>query len=253
MKSLCFRAFLGVVILVTFTACRPDMFNQPKANPLRESDLFPDGAASRPIPPHTVARGFLNEDEALYTGMIGTNLVTEFPFPITRQMLERGRERFEIYCAVCHGRTGDGNGMIVQRGFPAPPSYHIDRLRDAPVGHFYDVMTRGYGVMYSYASRVEPKDRWAIAAYIRALQLSRHARLADVPPDQRAQLEAAHDERNPSSQTQSAATRSASSWGCSVWLRAAWHRLQPRINSSSPIWLDTRSGWDCRWAVSAWR
>lgn len=180
---------LGMVILIMLTACRRDMFNQPRGKPLGESDFFPDGAASRPIPPHTVARGFLDADEAYYTGMVGTNLVTEFPFRITRQVLERGRERFEIYCAVCHGRTGEGNGMIVQRGFPVPPSYHIDRLRQAPVGHFFDVMTRGYGVMYSYASRVEPADRWAIAAYIRALQLSHHAMLADVPVDERAKLE----------------------------------------------------------------
>ncbi len=122
--------------------------------------------------------------------MIGTNFVTEFPFPITLDILERGRERFEIYCATCHGRTGDGNGMIVQRGFPPPPSYHIDRLRQAPVGHFYNVITRGYGVMYSYASRVEPRDRWAIAAYIRALQLSHNAVLADAAPEGRTQLEA---------------------------------------------------------------
>jgi cytochrome c553 len=180
---------LGLVILVMLAACRRDMFQQPRGKPLGESDFFPDGAASRPIPPHTVARGFLDEDEAFYTGMIGTNLLTEFPFPVTRQMLERGRERFDIYCAVCHGRTGEGNGMIPQRGFPVPPSYDIDRLREAPVGHFYDVMTRGYGVMYPYASRVEPADRWAIAAYIRALQLSHHAALADVPADERAKLE----------------------------------------------------------------
>lgn len=187
-----FVSAMGVSLLAIAlwgTGCRRDMFNQPKSKPLGVNDFFPDGAASRPVPPHTVARGHLNEDEAFYTGMVGTNLVTEFPFPITRAVLERGRERFDIYCAVCHGRTGEGNGMIVQRGFPAPPSYHIDRLRNAPVGHFYDVMTRGYGVMYSYASRVEPKDRWAIAAYIRALQLSRHASLDDVPPAERAQLE----------------------------------------------------------------
>lgn len=108
--------------------------------------------------------------------------------PITREILEHGRERFQIYCAACHGRTGQGNGLIVQRGFPAPPSYHIERLRNAPIGHFYDVMTRGYGVMYPQASRVAPKDRWAIAAYIRALQLSHNATLADVPTEQRAYL-----------------------------------------------------------------
>jgi mono/diheme cytochrome c family protein len=181
---------LACLLASICTGCRREMFDQPASRPLRESDFFPDGAASRPIPPHTVARGQLNENAAFHTGMIGTNLVTEFPIRITHEILERGRERYEIYCAPCHGRGGDGNGMIAQRGFPAPPSYHIDRLRDAPVGHFYDVMTRGYGVMYSYATRVEPRDRWAIAAYVRALQLSQHSTLADAPPEQRAKLEA---------------------------------------------------------------
>lgn len=179
-----------LIALALCCGCRRDMFTQPKSNPLRESDFFADKGASRPIPPHTVAQGHLNEDEAFYTGMIGTNLVTDLPMPVTKEMLERGRERFEIYCAVCHGRTGDGNGMIVQRGFPMPPSYHIARLREAPIGHFYYVMTYGYGVMYSYASRVEPADRWAIAAYIRALQLSHNAKIDDVPAGERAQLEA---------------------------------------------------------------
>ncbi len=144
--------------------------------------------ASRPLVPHTVARGHLNADEVFYTGKVGTNLVETFPFPITREVLQRGRERFDIYCSPCHGRTGNGNGMIVQRGFPPPPSYHIDRLRQAPVGHFFDVMTQGYGIMYSYAERVEPADRWAIAAYIRALQKSHDGRLQDVPSDAQAQL-----------------------------------------------------------------
>ena len=170
--------------------CRPDMFNQPRNNPLSSSDFFADGAGARPLVQGTIARGQLNEDSAFYTGKIGTNLVTEFPMPVTRATLGRGRERYEIYCAVCHGDTGDGRGMIVQRGFPQPPSYHIDRLREAPAGHFYDVITHGYGVMFPYASRVEPADRWAIAAYIRALQLSHNARLADIPADERAKLEA---------------------------------------------------------------
>ncbi len=183
----------GLAVLVVFpglTGCRQDMYNQPRCDPLAEDDAFADGAASRPLPPHTVSRSDWVSDEAFATGMVGTNLVTEFPFPVTQAVLERGRERFDIHCAVCHGRTGEGDGMIVQRGFPAPPSYHIDRLREAPPGHFYDVITRGYGVMYSYASRVTPADRWAIAAYIRALQLSRHATLADVPPGERALLQA---------------------------------------------------------------
>jgi mono/diheme cytochrome c family protein len=141
------------------------------------------------LPPGTIARGHLDEDEAFYTGKIGANLVNDFPVPITIAVLERGRERYDIYCSVCHGRTGEGNGMIVHRGFPAPPSYHIDRLRQAPPGYFFDVITRGYGVMYSYAARVEPADRWAIAAYIRALQLSRNARMEDVPSNEQASLQ----------------------------------------------------------------
>lgn len=170
--------------------CRRDMFQQPYSKPLARSDFFQDNQmASRPLVAHTVARGHLEADSIFYRGKVGTNLVNAFPIPITREVLERGRERFEIYCAPCHGRTGEGNGMIVQRGYPAPPSYHIDRLRAAPVGHFFDVMTQGYGVMYSYAQRVEPMDRWAIAAYIRVLQQSRNSTLAEVPADQRASLE----------------------------------------------------------------
>jgi cytochrome c553 len=173
------------------TGCRRDMFLQPSERPLERSDFFQDNhMASRPLPPHTVARGHLDDDEAFYTGKIGDKLVTTFPMPITREVLLRGQERFDIYCAPCHGRTGDGNGMIPQRGYPVPPSYHIDRLRTAPVGHFFDVITHGYGVMYSYATRVDPADRWAIAAYIRALQLSHDAKIADVPEQDRAQLEA---------------------------------------------------------------
>jgi mono/diheme cytochrome c family protein len=189
MKRRCLHLGLALALAGTLSACRQDMFNQPKSKPLGPSSFFSDGAASRPLPPHTVARGHLEENRPFFTGLVGTNLLETLPVPLTPQLLERGRERFDIYCAVCHGRTGEGNGMIVQRGFPAPPSYHIDRLRAAPIGHFYDVMTRGYGVMFSYASRVEPEDRWAIAAYLRALQLSRHATLGDVPPAERAQLE----------------------------------------------------------------
>ncbi len=111
------------------------------------------------------------------------------PPPVTLALLERGQERFRIYCTPCHSELGDGHGMIVQRGFSAPPSYHIDRLRDAPVQHFYDVITNGYGAMYSFANRVQPADRWAIASYIRALQLSQHASLADVPSDERSKLQ----------------------------------------------------------------
>jgi hypothetical protein len=183
--------FCLLALLFASVGCRRDMFHQPYSAPLDTSDFFQDNhMASRPLVPNTVARGHLNADEAFYTGKQGTNLVTTFPFPITKEIMERGRERFDIYCAPCHGRTGEGNGMVVQRGFPPPPSYHIDRLRQAPVGHFYDVITQGYGIMYSYAGRVEPADRWAVAAYIRALQKSQSATLAEVPDSERAKLEA---------------------------------------------------------------
>jgi hypothetical protein len=181
--------FGALLMLLLFTGCRREMFQQASSRPLEKSEFFRDNRmASRPVVPNTVARGHLNDDDAFYTGKVGTNLVTEFPYPITREMLERGRQRFEIYCAPCHGRTGDGNGMIVQRGFPPPPSYHIDRLRTAPIGHFYDVITHGYGVMYPYAARVEPRDRWAIAAYIRALQLSRNISVTNLSADDLAKL-----------------------------------------------------------------
>jgi mono/diheme cytochrome c family protein len=170
--------------------CRQGMVDQARVGPLAENDFFQDGSGSRPIPAHTVAQGRLNEDERFFTGIENDRLITAFPLPVTRQLLARGRERFDIYCAVCHGRTGAGDGMIVQRGFPRPPSLHEARLRDAPVGHFFDVITSGYGVMYSYAGRVGPEDRWAIAAYIRALQFSRRATPDDLPPEERAKLEA---------------------------------------------------------------
>jgi hypothetical protein len=184
-----FRTLLLFLLLLA-TGCRRDMFNQPSSKPLEQSQFFRDNEmASRPLVPNTVARGQLREDEAFYNGKIGTNLLVVFPLPITHDVLLRGQERFNIYCSPCHGRTGEGNGMIPQRGFPPPPSYHIDRLRQAPVGHFFDVITHGYGVMYPYAARVEPRDRWAIAAYIRVLQASRNATIADVPEQLRAQLE----------------------------------------------------------------
>jgi len=171
-------------------SCRRGMVDQPRINPLAEMDLFADGSGARPIPAHTVARGQLEEDDAFFTGLTNGFLIASFPEPITRELLERGRQRFDIYCAVCHGPTGDGNGMIVQRGFPRPQSFYEKRLRDAPVGHFFDVIKNGYGAMYSYASRVEPADRWAIVAYIQALQLSEGAAPNDVPPDEQAKLEA---------------------------------------------------------------
>jgi len=156
------------------------MVDQQHLKPLAEENFFADGAGSRPPPAHSIARGGLRDDEQYFTGKIGNDLAVTMPVPVTRDVLERGRERFDIYCAVCHAHTGEGNGTIVQRGFPQPPSLHEERLRNAPVGYFFDVMTNGYGVMYPYASRVTPADRWAIIAYIRALQLSQHAAPSDA-------------------------------------------------------------------------
>jgi mono/diheme cytochrome c family protein len=168
--------------------CRLDMHVQPKYNPLDPSNFFGDGRSARPEVPGTVAHGHLRADELLYTGKVNGEPADAFPFPITREVLERGGERYNIYCSPCHDYTGSGRGMVVQRGFPPPPSYHIERLVKAPAGHFFEVMSEGFGSMYSYASRVTPEDRWAIVAYIRALQLSQHATLEDVPPQERQQL-----------------------------------------------------------------
>jgi hypothetical protein len=183
-------AWASLIVAVMLGAgCRQDMHIQPRYEPLDPSSFFADGRSARQPVPGTVARGELRINEALYAGKVNGVPVDKFPFPITREDLERGRERFNIYCTPCHDYTGSGHGMIVQRGFPPPPSYDIERLRNAPVGHFFDVMTNGYGTMYSYASRVSVKDRWRIAAYIRALQLSQHATLDDVPERERTKLE----------------------------------------------------------------
>ena len=179
----------GVLLAaVAATACRQDMHNQPKYLPLRDSDFFADGSSARPIPPYTVARGTLEDDEAFYTGKTAGAEVTELPVPLTKELLDRGEQRFNIYCSPCHDRSGNGNGMIVRRGYKQPPSYHIDRLRQAPIGHFFDVMTNGFGAMPDYRAQVQPRDRWAIAAYIRVLQLSQHASESDVPAADRPRL-----------------------------------------------------------------
>jgi hypothetical protein len=180
---------LIVVIAVVTSGCRRDMQDQPKYIPLRASSFFPDDRSARPLVQGTVARGHLNDDTLLETGKIGNDDATVFPFAVDARVLSRGRERYDIYCSPCHGRTGGGDGMIVRRGFRHPPSYHDERLRNAPVGHFVDVMTNGFGAMADYRQQVEPRDRWAIAAYIRALQLSEHATMADVPDSERGRLQ----------------------------------------------------------------
>jgi hypothetical protein len=168
--------------------CRLDMHVQPKYLPYAPTGFFGDGRSERQPVPGTIARGQLKLDDLLYTGTENGAESNRFPFPITKADLDRGRERFNIYCTPCHDYTGSGNGMIVQRGFPHPPSFHADRLRQAPVGHFFGVMTNGFGRMYSYADRVDVGDRWRIAAYIRVLQLSRNATVDDVPEADRAKL-----------------------------------------------------------------
>jgi len=178
----------AAALVVSATACRQDMHDQPRYKPLARSAFFDDGRASRPLLAGTIAQGHLREDEALYTGKAGDEPVSTFPFPITESVLRRGQERFNIYCSPCHGRIGNGDGMVVRRGLRKPPSYHIDRLRESPVGYFYDVISNGIGAMPDYAAQIEPEDRWDIVAYIRVLQRSQHATIADVPPDQRAKL-----------------------------------------------------------------
>ena len=184
-----FSLLAGCALLLG--ACRQQMFQQPSYRPYQPSNLFADGTSARSLPADTVARGQLRDDPLLFTGKDANGQdATEFPFPVTREVLARGHQRFDIYCSPCHGLVGDGDGMVVQRGFTPPPTFHSDRLRQAPVGHFFSVITNGYGSMPSYANQVAVPDRWAIIAYIRALQLSQAAPLADVPPEARAQLEA---------------------------------------------------------------
>ena len=167
------------------------MHDQPKYTPLGGSTFFADERSARPVIEGTVARGQLREDQLRYTGRENGADAVRFPFPVDEKVLGRGQERFNIFCAPCHARTGDGDGMIVRRGYRRPPSLHETRLRDAPVGHFFDVMTNGFGAMPDHASQIGPDDRWAIAAYIRALQLSGHATVDDVPAAERAGLDQA--------------------------------------------------------------
>jgi mono/diheme cytochrome c family protein len=173
---------LGVLALLAATACRQDMHDQPKYPPLRPSRFFADGRSARPRIQDTVARDPQNAEDAA----VGENAA--LPVPLTAALLARGQQRYDIYCSVCHDRVGSGGGMIVERGFKRPPSFHIDRLRHAADGYFYLAITNGFGVMPSYAASIFPADRWAIVAYVRALQLSQNATLADVPPAERSHL-----------------------------------------------------------------
>jgi mono/diheme cytochrome c family protein len=180
-------AFQTMVLLAVIgsVGCRLDMHVQPRYNPLAKSDFFPDQRAARPLVEGTVARGSERADSYFYTGKIGDNDGDYMPFPVTQEVLQRGRERYNIYCSPCHSRVGDGNGIVPSRGFASkPPSYHIERLRKAPIGYFFDVATNGYGIMLNYSAQISVRDRWCIAAYIRALQLSQNATAADVPTGQ---------------------------------------------------------------------
>ncbi len=192
-RTSCVARILAIVAAccecIVMIGCQQEMANQPRYEALEASSFFRDGLSARPLVEGTVARGHLEVDEHLYLGRVGGELAATFPFAIGPAELERGQERFNIYCSPCHDRAGSGRGIVVLRGFPAPPSFAEQRLREAPPGHFFEVMTNGYRIMPSYAEQVPPRDRWKIAAYIRALQLSQHASLDDAPPDERAKLE----------------------------------------------------------------
>jgi mono/diheme cytochrome c family protein len=180
-----------LLVLPLFTACelRRAMYDTGRIKPYESSPFFADGRSARPLVPGTVARGDLRSDELFYTGRQAGRLVDLFPFPVDEAVMNRGQERYQIFCSVCHGISGQGDGMIVQRGFPRPTGFNDERLRKAPAGYFFDAMTNGFGRMFSYADRIEPADRWAIVAYIRALQRARDARMPDVPGDVRPDLE----------------------------------------------------------------
>ena len=181
---------IAVCAALLLTGCRLDMHEQPRYNPYDPSNFFTDGRSERQPVQGTVARNEIvgGPDEVVQTGTLSGREIDAFPFPITRAVLDRGRERFNIFCSPCHGLGGDGDGIVVQRGFQRPPSYHLDRLRKAPVGHFFSVITSGFGAMYPYGYRVLPRDRWAIIAYIRVLQLSRQGTIDAVPGAERLKL-----------------------------------------------------------------
>jgi mono/diheme cytochrome c family protein len=183
-----YRLFVAALVLVTCAACRQDMHDQPKLTAYKPSEFFADQRSARPAIEGTVAQGHLNEDELLYTGRVGGQPATMFPFAVDEALMRRGRERYDIFCTPCHGLTGEGDGMVVQRGYRRPPSFHTDRLREAPPGHIYDVITSGFGAMPDYAAQIPVRDRWAIAAYMRALQLSQNASAADLSPEAQGRL-----------------------------------------------------------------
>ena len=164
------RVLALAVLVIGSAACRQDMHDQPKYEPLEAGAMFTDGQSARPVIADTVARGQLDDDEQLYTGKVNGQLADTFPFAVTPDMINRGQERFDVFCSPCHDRAGTGRGMVVRRGYRQPPSLHDSRLKSAPTGYFFDVMTNGFGAMPDYRGQIPPADRWAIVAYIRALQ-----------------------------------------------------------------------------------
>ena len=184
------RLLIGGLLLI-IAGCRQDMHDQPKYQPFERDPFFADQRASRPLVAGVVARGHLDEDQGFYTGASAGAPVSVNPLPLNHDTLARGQERYNIYCSPCHDRVGAGEGMIVLRGYKQPPTFHSDRLRTVPDGYLFQVITNGFGTMPTYAPQVATRDRWAIIAYMRALQLSQHATLADVPDGEKAKLQGA--------------------------------------------------------------
>ena len=188
MKSRTNEALVLALLATALVGCRQDMQDEPKYKPLAGSRIFPDGRSARPIPAGTIALDELDDTDAFHTGKTGGNWVTTIPEPITLALLQRGQERFDIFCSPCHARLGDGNGMVERRGFLRPADLHTDRVRQEPPGYIFDVITNGFGAMPDHGDQIPVEDRWAIVAYIRALELSRNASLADAPPEAQSQI-----------------------------------------------------------------
>jgi mono/diheme cytochrome c family protein len=183
------RAIGAVLVAVATTACRQDMHDQPNYQPLEASSFFADNSASRQLPPNTVARGYLKDDTLLYTGKVGEDPGTEFPFAVDAQVMARGQVAYDAFCSHCHGLTGAGDGIVVQRGYSKPPALYEERLKDIPVGHIFDVITSGFGAMPDHAAQIKVPDRWAIVAYVRALQASASGTIDQVPAAERGRLD----------------------------------------------------------------
>jgi hypothetical protein len=188
LKLLAKLMMLTSVAIFAIAGCRQQMADQPHQRPLEPSNFFDDGMASRPVEPGTVARAGQEQNGARFDSKVDGKLVDAFPFEVTMEVLGRGQDRYEIFCSPCHDRLGTGQGMIVRRGFTPARSFHDPRLRDAPAGHFFEIMTQGFGQMPSYANQLSERDRWAVIAYIRALQFSRNVRLDQLPPEDRAKM-----------------------------------------------------------------